>query len=104
MVTLHIENTVRDFDSWKAVFDKFERFRTEQGVLAYRVVRSVTEPNDVMVDLEFDSTPSAEAFIVHLQQIWSTPQSKDELVTHGRPRIFDVITDRDLAATPSLAG
>ncbi len=42
MTTVHIENTVQDFDTWKANFDKYERFRAEQGVQSYRVSRSVS--------------------------------------------------------------
>ena len=52
MTTVHIENTVQDFDTWKVNFDKYERFRSEQGVQSYRVSRSVTEPNEVLIDLE----------------------------------------------------
>lgn len=101
MATLHIENTVRDFDAWKAAFDKYERMRAEQGVRSYRVVRGITQPNEVMVDLEFDTVPSAEAFIGHLEQIWKTPQSKEILAAHGSPQLFAVVTDRDLAGQPS---
>ena len=36
MAILHIENTVHDFDTWKAAFDKFERFRADHGVRSYR--------------------------------------------------------------------
>ena len=46
MATLHIENTVRNFDDWKAAFDKYEQFRVQHGVQAYRVVRNVSRPND----------------------------------------------------------
>ena len=42
MTTVHIENTVQDFDAWKTNFDKYERFRAEHGVQSYRVSRSVT--------------------------------------------------------------
>jgi len=45
MTTVHIENTVQDFDTWKANFDKYERFRAEQGVQSYRVSRSIADPN-----------------------------------------------------------
>jgi MoxR-like ATPase len=30
--------------AWRANFDKYERFRAEQGAQSYRVSRSVTEP------------------------------------------------------------
>jgi hypothetical protein len=31
MTTVHIENTVQDYDAWKANFDKYERFRAGAG-------------------------------------------------------------------------
>lgn len=50
MVTVHVENEVHDYDTWRASFDKFEAFRAEQGVRSYRIARSVAEPNRVHVD------------------------------------------------------
>jgi hypothetical protein len=94
MTTLHIENQVRDFDSWKAAFDKFERFRAEQGVRAYRISRSVTDPHQVMVDLDFDSVTEATAFRQALEQIWRTPQSREQLVDHAEPVVLDVVVER----------
>lgn len=55
MTTVHIENTVQDFGTWKANFDKYERFRAEQGVQSYRVSRSVTDPDEVLIDLELSA-------------------------------------------------
>jgi ribosomal protein L35AE/L33A len=96
MPTLHIENTVRDFDEWKAVFDKFDRFRAEKNMRAYRVSRRVDDPNTVTVDLEFDSLEDATAFRGALEQIWKTPQSKEQLVSHGTPALYDVVEQRQL--------
>ena len=42
--SLQIRNTVRDFEAWKAAFDKFERFRADHGVRSYRVLRGPTTP------------------------------------------------------------
>lgn len=94
MATLHIENTVRDFDSWKTVFDKFERFRQDSGVRSYRLSRDLGEPNQVAVDLDFDSVPDAEAFLQSLRKIWQTPQSKAEVVAARTPRILDIVVQR----------
>ena len=44
MTTVHIENTVQDFNTWKANFDKYERFRAEQGVQSYRVSEASPSP------------------------------------------------------------
>ena len=63
MTTLHIENTVRDYASWQEAFDKFERFRADNGVTSYRICRQAGDPNQITVDLEFGSTAEAEAFV-----------------------------------------
>jgi hypothetical protein len=99
MTTVHIENTVRDFDTWKANFDQYERFRAEQGVRSYRVSRSVTEPDEVLIDLEFCDETAAQAFLPKLEQILSSPQAQAQLVRHSVPRLFAVVTDRVPSAT-----
>jgi hypothetical protein len=94
MATVHVENHVRDFDTWKEVFDKFEAFRAEQGVRSYRVSRQVEDPDQVTVDLDFDSVEDATAFRGALEKIWATPQSREHLVSHEAPRILEVVDAR----------
>ena len=98
MATLHIENNVRDFDTWKDVFDKFERFRADQGVRSYQLYRRAEDPNQVVVDLHFDTADAALAFGGALQQIWQTPQSKEQLISHSEPVLYETVVDRDLSA------
>jgi hypothetical protein len=74
----HIENTVQDFDTWKVNFDKYERFRAEQGVQSYRVSRSLSEPNEVLIHLEFCDETAAEAVLPKLEQIMSSPQAQTQ--------------------------
>ena len=100
MTTVHIENTVQDFDAWKVNFAKYERFRAEQGVQSYRVSRSVTEPNEVLVDLEFCDERAAQAFLPKLEQIMNSPQARTQLVRHSVPQLYAVVTD----GVPSAAG
>lgn len=97
MITLHIENTLRDYDSWKSVFDKFDRVRADNGVRSYRLLRRADDPAQVAIDLEFDDRAAAETFAEILIKIWTTPQSQAELVSHGEPRVFEVIEERVLA-------
>jgi hypothetical protein len=97
MTTVHIQNTVRDFDTWKANFDKYERFRADQGVQSYRVSRSITEPDEVLVDLEFCDETAAHAFLPQLEKILSSPQAQAQLVRHS-VRLYAVVTDRIPAA------
>ena len=99
MTTVHIENTVQDFDTWKANFDKFERFRAEQGVQSYRVSRSVAEPNEVLIDLEFRDEMAAQAFLPKLDQIMNSPQARTQLTRHSVPRLYAVVTERVPSAT-----
>ena len=96
MATLHIENTVRNFDEWKAAFDKFGRFRAEKRMRAYRMARQVDDPNKVVIDLDFDSVEDATEFSAALQQIWRTPQSQEQLVAHTAPQLYDVVEHRQL--------
>jgi len=99
MATLHIENTVHDFDAWIEVFGKFERFRADQGVRSYQLYRKNSDPNQVAVNLHFDTAGEALAFGAALQQIWQTPQSREQLVNHTDPVLYDVVLDHDLSAT-----
>jgi hypothetical protein len=96
MNILHIENTVRDFDEWKAVFDKFDRFRADKGMRSYRMLRQIDDPNKVSVDLEFDTVEAATAFRGALEQIRQTPQSRAQLVAHSEPQLYDVVEHRQL--------
>ena len=91
MNSLLIRNTVRDYESWKAAFDKYERFRQEHGVRSYRVLRRPDEERDVQVILDFDSPSDALAFGVQLQKIWSTPQSQQQLLDHEEPMLLEVV-------------
>jgi len=98
MATLHIENTVRDYEAWKSVFDKFDRFRADQGVRSYRVSRQVDDGNQITVDLEFDTADEATAFRGALEQIWRTPQSQEQLVEHGTPVVYELADAQVLSA------
>ena len=98
--TVHIENTVRDYASWQEAFDKFERFRADNGVRSYRICRRASNPKEVTVDLDFGSHEEAEAFAPKLLKIWSTPQSHEHLVSHGAPELLEVLRLRVLE--PSL--
>jgi ribose 5-phosphate isomerase len=99
MVTVHIENNVVDFDSWKEAFDKFERFRRDHGVQRYRVSRVVGDENRVVIDLDFADLADAKAFRAGLEKIWSTPQSSRELVDHASAVLLDVVERRSWPET-----
>ena len=91
MNTLQIRTTVRDYDGWRAAFDKYERFRQEHGVRSYRVLRKVDDPHDVQVVLEFDDEASASEFRGKLQKVFASRQSQDQVVSHEAPLLLEVV-------------
>lgn len=98
MTTLHIENTIHDYDSWKTAFDKYDRVRADRGVRSYQIRRLSEDPQQIMIDLEFDDRAAAEAFSRVLAKIWASPQSRAELVSHSEPQVLEVVENRVLAA------
>ncbi|MFN8177804.1 MAG: hypothetical protein U0167_07750 [bacterium] len=94
MTILQIEHPVPDFDSWKKAFDSDPAHRRKNGVRRYRVMRSVENPNYVLVDLEFDSTPEAEAFRTVLQSLWRRVEGK--VMESPRARVVETVETKDL--------
>jgi hypothetical protein len=73
MVTLRIHHAVPQFDAWKHAFDNDPLDRRASGVRRYRVLRSVADPNVVMVDLELETLAEAEALLGKLHRLWAGP-------------------------------
>ncbi|GAB93539.1 hypothetical protein [Gordonia rhizosphera] len=94
MYQLQVANTIDDFDSWRKAFDKFERVRADGGVRSYRVTRSVDDPTQVYVELDFDDLGHAQQYLPVLQKIWATPQSHSVLRGHGEPQIRETVVSR----------
>jgi ribosomal protein L35AE/L33A len=72
MATLHAEFTVGDYEQWKAMFDSDPAGRQAGGVGSYRISRGVKNPNHVMLDLQFDDSSKAEAFLEALGPVWAS--------------------------------
>jgi hypothetical protein len=90
MPILRIEHRAADFDAWKQAFDNDPLDREGSGVRRYRVLRSLDDPNYVMVDLEFDDAAAAQAMHSALQELWCSLQSKG-LIGDQQARLVDVI-------------
>ncbi len=73
MPILRIQHAVPNFDGWKRVFDSDPMDRRASGVRRYQVHRSVTDPNFVMIDLDFDSLAEAERMLERLRGLWAGP-------------------------------
>ena len=57
-----VRHRVADFDAWKKVYDGFAPIQAERGVHAHQVLRSIENPNDVVVTHTFESREAAHAF------------------------------------------
>ena len=91
MPILQIEHPVRDFETWKAAFDRDPAGRQAGGVRRYEIYRPVDDPRFIAVDLAFDSLGEAEAFKLGLEALWRTPGAQAALGGDPRARIIDVV-------------
>ena len=57
-----VRHRVADFDAWKKMYDDFGPIQAEHGVRGHQVLRSIENPNDVIVTHTFDSREAARAF------------------------------------------
>jgi quinol monooxygenase YgiN len=57
-----VRHRVADFEAWRKVYDDFAPIQAEHGVHAHQVLRSIENPNDVIVTHTFDSREAADAF------------------------------------------
>jgi hypothetical protein len=95
MTTLHIEHAIRDFDTWKAAFDRDPIGREQSGVRAHRIFRPVDDPRYVILDLDFDSISEAEACLTALHRdVWRSAEAAPALVGTPQTRIIEVIDSK----------
>jgi hypothetical protein len=92
-VTLHIEHSITDLDTWLDAFNGFADARTNAGVRAERVRQPDDDPRYIVVDLEFDDLEAARGFKDFLEGVvW---QSKDLSPGLDGPPTARVLEDVD---------
>ena len=94
MTTLRIQHTVPNFEGWKRAFDNDPMDRKGSGVRRYHVHRSITDPNLVMIDLEFDHAPEAQAMLDRLRQLWAGPGAA--VMQNPEAWIVEIVESRSL--------
>lgn len=95
MPTLHIEHAITDRDTWLGAFARFAEARKNAGVVSQRVRQPVDDANYILIDLEFETVPAAEAFKTFLETVvW---QSADLSPGLGGVPIARVLEDLDAA-------
>ena len=71
MPILRIEHAIPTFAGWKQAFDNDPVDRKGSGVRRYQILRSVDDPNYVLIDLEFDTLEEAEGLLAKMRRVWS---------------------------------
>jgi hypothetical protein len=89
MVVLRIEHPVPDYANWKQAFDGDPANRRASGVRRYQILRSVVDPNYVMIDLEFDTKIEAEALLAKMRVIWERVQGT--VMSDPQARIVEIV-------------
>ncbi len=93
MFMVRIEHSVPNFEKWKQAFDRDPADRRGSGVRRYQILRQRDDPNYVMIDLEFDSSAAAEAFLRTMEQIWGGPAKA--VMLNPRARIAEQVETRE---------
>ena len=91
MYVLRIDHGVNNYAVWKAAFDGDPIGRQQSGVVRYRVLRAVDDPNHVFIDLEFATEAAADAAHAALRDLWGrVTVTRDP---HGR--LVELVESRD---------
>ena len=92
-----VRHRVDDFDGWKKAYDDFASIQAEHGVRADQVLRSIENPNDVVVTHTFDSREAARAF-------FAIPELKEAMSDAGVNADSVEISYFDEVETGALVG
>lgn len=93
MFIVQIEHPVPSFDGWKQVFDDDPLNRKESGVRRHRIFRPIDDPQCAVVDLEFDTSSEAEAFLARLRHLWQSVEGT--IMENPRGRIVEIVEGQD---------
>ena len=95
MIIVHIEHPIHSFATWKKAFDSDPAGRERSGVRRYQILRPIDDPNYVMIDLEFESTTVAEAFLATMRQVWQSTTAMAALTDSPRTRTVEVVESKE---------
>ena len=92
-----VRHRVADFDAWRKEYDGFAPIQAEHGVQGHQVLRSIENPNDVIVTHTFDSREAASAF-------FAMPELKEAMGKAGVDPDSVKISYSDEVESGSLVG
>ena len=73
MAHLRLQYTISDIDAWRQVFDADPLDRAGSGVRRVLVTRGVDSPQQLFVDLEFDTVEAARDMLGRFEELWAGP-------------------------------
>lgn len=93
MVILRIEHPVPDYATWKQAFDSDPVGRQRSGVRRFQILRSLDDPNFVMIDLEFGTQGEAEALLAAMREVWGRVQGT--VMLNPQAHIVEVVETKE---------
>lgn len=93
MPVLQLEHDIKDFELWKAAFDRDPIDRRGLGVRRHRIFRPVGDPNAIVVELEFATIGEANSCHGALRELWRSRSAAPALVGDPRVRIVELVED-----------
>ena len=97
MPTLHIEHGITGFTEWKTAFDRFTDMRAQAGVRRHTIRRPVADTHHVVIDLDFDTTEEAQAFLAVLRErVWPSRQNAPALAGTPQTQILETVESNEV--------
>ena len=93
MHILRIEHPVPEFDAWKEAFDSDPVHREQSGVRSYRILRQIDDRKYVVIDLEFDGSSDAEAFLAAPRELWGRVEGR--IMESPQARIVEMVESKE---------
>jgi hypothetical protein len=77
----------------ESAFDSDPVDRKRSGVRRYWILRSVDDPNYVMIDLEFDTLSEAEALLAAMRNVWNRVEG--QIMWNPQARIVETVETKE---------
>ena len=96
MPTLHIEHGITSFAEWKTAFDRFADVRAQAGVREHTIRRPVGDTQHVVIDLDFETTEEAQAFLDVLRdRVWPSRENAPALAGTPETTILETVESHE---------
>ena len=83
MVYVAAQFSVKDYKSWRMVFDKHSQMRKSAGEVSVKILRTEEDPNDINLLFEWDNSQNARSFLTSPE----AQQGMRESGMNGKPQM-----------------